>query len=89
MNGSHERRMDALLDGTTENTKSKAIDRAADFYIKMAGDNVAVPEGAFVELLATAERQAVSRPRRLPRYWIQRSYLSKPNCRGPSESRLI
>jgi hypothetical protein len=37
--------MDALLDATGENTKSKAIDRAAAFYIKMARDNVAVPQG--------------------------------------------
>ncbi|WP_232820495.1 hypothetical protein [Halorussus litoreus] len=57
MNDSRERRMDALLEATGENTKSKAIDRAADFYIKMAGDNVAMPNGAFVELMATAERQ--------------------------------
>jgi len=49
--------MDALLEATGENTKSKAIDRAAEFYIKMAGDSVAVPKGAFEELMATAERQ--------------------------------
>ncbi|WP_137285423.1 hypothetical protein [Halorussus salinisoli] len=49
--------MDALLDATGENTKSKAIDRAADFYIEMAGDTTAVPKGAFVELMATAEQQ--------------------------------
>lgn len=49
--------MDALLDATGENTKSKAINRAAEFYIKMAGDNVAIPKGAFVELMLTAERE--------------------------------
>ena len=57
MNDSRERRMDALQEATGENTKSKAIDRATAFYIKMAGDNVAVPKGAFVEIMATAERQ--------------------------------
>jgi len=49
--------MEALLEATGENTKSKAIDRAAEFYIKMAGDSVAIPKGAFEELMATAERQ--------------------------------
>jgi len=49
--------MNALLEATDENTKSKAIDRAAEFYIKMAGDTTAVPTGAFVELMATAEEQ--------------------------------
>ncbi|WP_137285880.1 hypothetical protein [Halorussus salinisoli] len=49
--------MNALLKATGKNTTSKAIDRATKFYIKMAGDNVAVPTGTFVELVAQAERQ--------------------------------
>lgn len=57
MNDTRERRMDALAEATDENTKSKAIDRAAEFYIKMAGDSMAVPTGAFVELMEKAERQ--------------------------------
>ncbi|MFC4447705.1 hypothetical protein [Halorussus aquaticus] len=39
------------------NTKSEAIDRAAGFYITMAGVSVAVPKVAFVESTATAERR--------------------------------
>ncbi len=54
--------MDALLEATKENTKSKAIDRAAEFYIKMAGDTTAVPTGAFVELMETAEEQGSVTP---------------------------
>jgi hypothetical protein len=49
--------MESLLEATDENTKSKAIDRAAEFYIRMRGDTTAVPNGAFVELMAKAERQ--------------------------------
>lgn len=30
-----ERRMDALLDATDENTKSRVIDAAVSFYLKM------------------------------------------------------
>lgn len=54
--------MDPLLDATGENTKSKAIDRAAEFFIKMRGDNVAVPNGAFTELMERAERQGSVTP---------------------------
>jgi len=57
MTDARERRMDALLEATGENTKSKAIDRATKFYIEMAGDNVAIPTGAFVELMERAEQQ--------------------------------
>ncbi|WP_192498314.1 hypothetical protein [Halorussus halophilus] len=57
MTDSRERRMENLLEATKENTKSKALDRAAEFYLKMRGNNVAVPTGAFVELMERAERQ--------------------------------
>ncbi|WP_225741284.1 hypothetical protein [Halorussus halophilus] len=57
MTDSRERRMDNLLEATGENTKSKALDRAAEFYLKMRGNNVAVPTGAFVELMERAEKQ--------------------------------
>lgn len=40
-----------------KNTTSKAIDRTTEFDIKIAEDNVAMPKDAFVELMATAERQ--------------------------------
>lgn len=57
MTDERERRMDALLDATGENTKSKALDRATGFYLKMRGETTAIPTGAFEELMATAERQ--------------------------------
>ena len=59
MTDSRERRMDALLEATGENTKSKALDRAAEFYLRTRGENAAVPNGAFEELMATDKRQGV------------------------------
>lgn len=53
MNDERERRLENLLDATDENTKSKAIDVAADFYIQMAGCE-AVPTGAIEELMQLA-----------------------------------
>ena len=57
MTDSRERRMNALLEATDEKTKSKAIDKASEFYLRMRGDNAAIPSGAFVELMETAEQQ--------------------------------
>ncbi len=57
-----ERRVENLQDATGEATKSKAIDTACEFYIKMAGDTTAVPTGAFVELMETAEQQGSVTP---------------------------
>lgn len=57
MTESRERRMENLLDATGEKTKSKAIDTAAEFYIRMAGDTTAIPTGAFVELMERADEQ--------------------------------
>ena len=57
MTDSRERRMNNLLEATGENTKSKALDTAADFYLRMAGDNTAVPTGAFVELIERSGEQ--------------------------------
>ena len=54
MTDSRERRLEQLCEATGENTKSKALDRAAAFYLKMAGDTTAVPTGAFVELMECA-----------------------------------
>jgi hypothetical protein len=62
MTDSRERRMDALIEATGENTKSKALDQAAEFYLRMRGENTAVPNGAFEELMATAERQGSVTP---------------------------
>lgn len=52
-----ERRWESLQEATGEKTKSKALDTAAEFYIKMGGDTTAVPTGTFDELMAKAERQ--------------------------------
>ena len=62
MTDSRERRMEHLLEATGENTKSKALDRAVEFYLKMRGNNVAVPTGAFIELMEKAERQGSVTP---------------------------
>jgi hypothetical protein len=37
MTDDRERRPEHLLEATGENTKSKAIDRAAKYYVRMAG----------------------------------------------------
>ncbi|MFB6188597.1 MAG: hypothetical protein ABEI57_01820 [Halapricum sp.] len=59
---SRERRLDDLLEATGENTKSKALDRAAACYVKMRGETIAIPAGAFAELLARAEAQGSVTP---------------------------
>lgn len=50
-----KRRWNYLVEATGERAKSKAIDRAAKFYLKMRGDTTAHPCGAFDELLDAAE----------------------------------
>ncbi|NHN60022.1 hypothetical protein G9466_13180 [Halorussus sp. JP-T4] len=62
MTDSRERRLDQLCEATGENTKSKALDRVAVFYLKMAGDATAVPTGAFVELMQRAVDQVSVTP---------------------------
>lgn len=55
MTEKRERRIEQLKEATGENMKSKAIDQASEFYIQMAGDTVAIPTGAFTELMQEAE----------------------------------
>ncbi|MCO8254539.1 hypothetical protein NKF26_12070 [Haladaptatus sp. AB618] len=62
MTDTRERRIEYLLEATGEKTKSKALDRAAEFYLQMRGDTAAVPNGAFVELMEKAERQGSVTP---------------------------
>jgi hypothetical protein len=57
MNDRRKHRLENLLDATDENAKAKAIDRAAEFYIKMAGDTTASPVGAIEELMERADEQ--------------------------------
>ncbi|GKZ16068.1 hypothetical protein HAL_39490 [Haladaptatus sp. T7] len=54
--------MEYLLEATGENTKSKALDRAVEFYLQMRGDTAVVPNGAFVGLMEKAERQGSVTP---------------------------
>jgi len=62
MNDSRERRLEALVEASGESTKSKAIDRAADHYVKMAGDTAAIPTGAVEELMERAVDQGSVTP---------------------------
>lgn len=57
MTDSRERRLENLCEATGENTKSKAIDAASAFFIKMAGDTTAVPTGRLEELMELAADQ--------------------------------
>lgn len=52
---SRERTYDALVEAMGKSAKSKAIDRAATFYTRMAGGADAVPKGAVTELLQAAD----------------------------------
>lgn len=52
-----QRRWESLQEATGESTKSGALDAAAQFYLKMAGDSAAVPVGALSELMAAAEER--------------------------------
>ncbi|WP_049893912.1 hypothetical protein [Halogranum rubrum] len=58
--GMTERReplLERLQDALDEPTKSKALDKAAEFTLRMRGNSTAVPVGAFVELIQLAEEQ--------------------------------
>jgi len=57
MTNDRERRIDDLQDATGEKTKSKAIDTAVRYYIRMAGGTSAVPNGQVAELMERAEEQ--------------------------------
>jgi hypothetical protein len=57
MSDARERRLEDLQEALNENTKSKAIDRAARFTVRMRGGTTAVPQGAIAELLERAEQQ--------------------------------
>ena len=44
-----------LKEATGESATSKALDRAADYYLRMRGDTTAVPKGQLAELMSTAQ----------------------------------
>jgi len=57
MNEERERWYDLLLDATGENAKSKALDEAARFYVKMAGGTNAREIGHIERVLREADEQ--------------------------------
>ena len=60
MNDRREYLYEDLLDSTGENSKSKALDRAAKFYYEMSGDSVTT--GEFEELMERAVDQGSVTP---------------------------
>lgn len=57
-----ERRFEALKEATGQSAKSKAIDQAARYYIRMRGDTTSVPTGALDELMQLADEQGSVTP---------------------------
>lgn len=62
MNDSRERRYGHLEQATGEGTRSGALDVAADYYLKMRGNNDAIPTGRLAELMKLAEDQGSVTP---------------------------
>ncbi len=62
MTDSRERRLETLVEATAENTKSKALDRAAAHFIKMRGNTTAVPTGRVEQLMERAVEQGSVTP---------------------------
>lgn len=57
-----ERKWENLKEATGEGHKSTALDAAADYYLKMAGDTTAVPVGAVEELMERAVEEGSVTP---------------------------
>lgn len=62
MNDRRERRFENLMQATGEGTKSGALDVAAEYYLKMRGENDAIPTGQVVELMQLAEERGSLTP---------------------------
>ncbi|WP_135806040.1 hypothetical protein [Halorussus marinus] len=60
-----ERKWENLKEATGEGHKSTALDAAADYYLKMAGDTTAVPVGRFQELMGLATEQGSVTPEQI------------------------
>jgi len=56
------RRYENLEDATGENTRSKALDTAADYYLRMRGNTTAKPTGAVEKLMRQAVAQGSVTP---------------------------
>lgn len=57
-----EQLYESLKDATDENTYSGALDAAADYYLKMAGETSADSEGAVEKLMQLADEQGSVTP---------------------------
>ena len=53
---------DYLKEATGENATSKALDRAANYYLQMHGDTTAVPKGKLTELMNAAKTRGSLTP---------------------------
>jgi hypothetical protein len=51
------RKWENLKEATTERATSKALDVAADYYLRMAGGTAAIPTGRLTELMQLAEQR--------------------------------
>jgi len=60
-----ERKWENLKEATGEGHKSTALDAAADYYLKMAGDTTAVPTGRVAELMERAADQGSLTPEQI------------------------
>ena len=56
------RKWDYLKEATGESATSKALDRAADYYLRMRGDTTAVPKGKLTELMTAAKTRGSLTP---------------------------
>ena len=56
------RKWEYLKEATGESATSKALDRAADYYLRMHGDTTAVPKGKLTELMTVAKKQGSLTP---------------------------
>jgi hypothetical protein len=65
MTDDRERRLENLQEATGENAKSKALDVAARYYVRMAGGCGAVSTGQVAELLERAEEQGSVTPKEI------------------------
>ena len=62
MTDERERRYQNLVEATDEKAKSKALDTAARYYVRMRGECDAVPTGAVEELMQLAASQGSVTP---------------------------
>ncbi len=59
------RKWEYLKEATDQQATSKALDRAADYYLRMRGDTTAHPTGTINELMIAAIEQGSLTPREI------------------------